>query len=394
VVKDRFDQHLTRGKKVRGSKPTKKPSIIMVTLFCLFIGCHGKQEVTELTAGEKVTLGISTEGQNQMFKIAVPPSSIVTCHTTGSSEEDMLELYAKFGSQPTSSSHDASSTDPSTNQKVGPFPSSTLARTLYVMVNAYTAFNDVELWCDLTTSITELTAGKKVTLSISTEGQNRMFKIAVPPSSIVTCHTTGSTSTRGDPDLFAKFGSQPTESSHDALSESSFADEKVGPFKSSTSARTLSVMVHAHTAFNDVQLWCDLTTSITELAAGKKVTLSISTAKQNRKFKITVPQSKEITCYTTGSSTSKGDPDLYVKFSTQPTLSNYYASSRRASTVEVVGPFSASLTSAHTLYVMVYANTAFSNVQFWCDMTKKTTAAGGYEESPPTPSPMSMSMST
>ncbi len=257
----------------------------MVTLFCLFIGCHGKQEVTELTAGEKVTLGISTEGQNQMFKIAVPPSSIVTCHTTGSSEEDMLELYAKFGSQPTSSSHDASSTDPSTNQKVGPFPSSTLARTLYVMVNAYTAFNDVELWCDLTTSITELTAGKKVTLSIST-------------------------------------------------------------------------------------------------------------AKQNRKFKITVPQSKEITCYTTGSSTSKGDPDLYVKFSTQPTLSNYYASSRRASTVEVVGPFSASLTSAHTLYVMVYANTAFSNVQFWCDMTKKTTAAGGYEESPPTPSPMSMSMST
>ena len=84
-----------------------------------------------------------------------------------------------------------------------------------------------------------------------------------------------------------------------------------------------------------------------------------------------------ITCYTTGSSSSKGDPDLYVKFGSEPTLnSNIGVSvSKRASTVEVVGPLSASSTSDRTLYVMVHAFTAFNNVHLWCDMTKKTTAA-------------------
>ncbi len=37
VVKDRFDQHLPRGKKAGGTKPTKKPSLKMVVLFCLFV---------------------------------------------------------------------------------------------------------------------------------------------------------------------------------------------------------------------------------------------------------------------------------------------------------------------------------------------------------------------
>ena len=64
---------------------------------------------------------------------------------------------------------------------------------------------------------------------------------------------------------------------------------------------------------NGVKLWCDL---ITELTAGKKVALSIFTKGQNRMFKITVPKTKAITCYTTGSSSTKGDPDLYVKFIT------------------------------------------------------------------------------
>ncbi len=92
----------------------------MVVLFCLIVGCHEKQEVTQLTAGKKVTLSISTEMQNRMFKIAVPQSYKITCQTTGSSQTDMLSLYVKFGSQPTEFSYIDLGNDASTTQKVGP----------------------------------------------------------------------------------------------------------------------------------------------------------------------------------------------------------------------------------------------------------------------------------
>ncbi len=81
VVKDCFGLHLPSGNKVRGTKPTKKLGIIMVVLFCLFVGCHGKQEATELTAGKKVNLSTSTVPEIRMFKIKVPQSYKITCHT-------------------------------------------------------------------------------------------------------------------------------------------------------------------------------------------------------------------------------------------------------------------------------------------------------------------------
>jgi len=277
-VKDRFDQHLPRGNKVRGTKPTKKLGIIMVVLFCLIVGCHGKKAgkkvVTGLKAGEKKTISISTEGNNLMFKIAVPSSGIVTCHTTGTSTSGDADLYAKFASEPNTVSYGVKSDSGSSNEKVGPLKASTSARTLYVMVHAFTAFNNVQLWCDLTPSITQLTAGKKVTLSISTKGQNRMFKITVPKTNVITCYTTGSSSSKGDPDLYVKFITQPTLSSNNGVSKRASTVEVVGPLgASSTLDRTLYVMVHAFTAFNNVQLWCDMTKKTTAAATEAQISI-------------------------------------------------------------------------------------------------------------------------
>ena len=129
------------------------------------------------------------------------------------------------------------------------------------MVYAYTAFNDIMLWCDLEyTTTQQLTPGETQTSSIATAKQNQMFYIAVPPSNSVTCHTTtGSSGSNGDADLYVKFGFEPdTVSSYDASSISVSANEKVGPLSPSTSERILYVMVHAYTAFNDVMLWCDI----------------------------------------------------------------------------------------------------------------------------------------
>ena len=154
-MKDRFDQHLPRGNKVRGTKPTKKLGIIMVVLFCLFVGCQGQQAM-KLVAGKNKTLSISTEGQNRTFYITVPKSSIVTCYTTGTSTSGDADLYAKFGSEPNTNSVLASEGD-SANETVGPLKAiTTSARTLYVMVYAYTAFLNVQLRCDLKKKITPL----------------------------------------------------------------------------------------------------------------------------------------------------------------------------------------------------------------------------------------------
>ena len=224
-----------------------------------------------------------------MFYIAVPPSSIVTCHTTGSTSTiGDADLYAKFGSEPAISSFDASSASYSANEKVGPLSPSISERTLYVMIYAYTAFNDVMLWCDL---YQPLTPGETQTSSITTATQNQMFYIAVPSSNIVTCHTIGSTGTIGDADLYAKFGSEPDISSFDASSDSYSANEKVGPLSPSISERTLYVMIYAYTAFNDVMLWCDLeyatsqptATPTTRKPTSAKPTAKPSTRKPTRK---------------------------------------------------------------------------------------------------------------
>jgi hypothetical protein len=152
-VKDRFDQHLPRGNKVRGTKPTKKLGIIMVVLVCLFVGCHGQQAVMKLIDGKKKTLSISTEGENRMFYITVPKSSIVKCYTTGLSVGD-ADLYAEFGSEPNTDS-DWASEGLFGSETVGPLEASTTSdRRLHVMVNAYTAFEDVQLQCDLTKQTT------------------------------------------------------------------------------------------------------------------------------------------------------------------------------------------------------------------------------------------------
>ena len=97
-----------------------------------------------------------------------------------------------------------------------------------------------------------------------------MFYIAIPPSSIVTCRTNGSTSTISDADMYVKFGSEPvTLSSYDATSLSISANEKEGPLSPSTSRHILYIVVYAYTAFTNVMLWCNLEYASQQLAPGE-----------------------------------------------------------------------------------------------------------------------------
>jgi hypothetical protein len=110
----------------------------------------------------------------------------------------------------------------------------------------------------------QLTSGQKQTVSIAAAGSDEQFYIAVPSSNMITCHTTSGS---GNSDLYAKFGSQPTLSSYDALSNGGSTNEVVGPLNASTSDRTLYVMVYALTPIIDVELWCDLDYTTTKPTA-------------------------------------------------------------------------------------------------------------------------------
>ena len=116
--------------------------------------------------------------------------------------------------------------------------------------------------------------------------------------------------------------------------------------------------------------------TLPQLTAGQRLTLSISSVGANQMYYIAVPRSNRVTCRTTGTSgSSSGDPDLYVKFGSQPTLTSYVAVSKGNSYVEVVGPLAASTSADRTLYVMVYAWSAFVNVQLWCDLITNSPSA-------------------
>ncbi len=58
--------------------------------------------------------------------------------------------------------------------------------------------------------------------------------------------------------MYAKFGSESDTVSYNSFSNSASFNKKVGPLSTSTSKRTLYIMVYAYTAFNGVMLWCDL----------------------------------------------------------------------------------------------------------------------------------------
>jgi hypothetical protein len=113
-----------------------------------------------------------------------------------------------------------------------------------------------------------------------------------------------------------------------------------------------------------------------QLTSGQRQAFSISSAENSQTFFIAVPRLNMITCRTAGTTGASGDADLYVKFGSQPTLTSHDAASEASSYAEIVGPLAASTMTDRTLYVMVYAFSAFVNVQLWCDlMTSSPTAS-------------------
>lgn len=183
------------------------------------------------------------------------------------------------------------------------------------------------------------------------------FSMVVPAGATnLYFETSGGT---GDADLYIKFGSAPTRNSYDCRPFTS------GNLETCTSASPIAGtwygMVDGFSAFSGVQLvgGFDDVAGSQELQNGVPIPgLTLPVSDQLLRFTIQVPSGQDELIFETFGGT--GDMDLYVKFGSEPSTSNYDCASLSNSNVEVC---EIPTPNAGTWYVMLRAYTPFFGVE-------------------------------
>jgi len=105
-----------------------------------------------------------------------------------------------------------------------------------------------------------------------------------------------------------------------------------------------------------------------ELASGQRVVVSLDKGEESHFF-ITVPAGLAAACYTgfTQASGANGDADLYVKYESSPTTSDYEERGYHTGSNEWAGPTSPR-SDEQTLFVMVRGYEAFADLEMWCNI--------------------------
>ena len=196
---------------------------------------HGK-----VNAYASVTLGkvlssksgsLSATGNSYTFSVSVPAPSAVNVVMAGNENAD-FDLYAKWGSPPTTSSYDArgysaTSLEYFTVKGSGP---------LYIMVRSYSGSGHWKCWA-LSGSPSANSGRKSGTLS----GSSDTATYSLSGSGIGYAFNSGPDGS--DFDLYTKWNSPPTTSSYDARGYSGWAQEIAGP---ATGSGTLYFMVRSY----------------------------------------------------------------------------------------------------------------------------------------------------
>jgi len=193
------------------------------------------------------------------------------------------------------------------------------------------------------------------------------YVLPVPPYNQATCY---SAARDGDVDLFAKFDSLPTETNHSMRGDhlgGSRSNEKVGPTRLDTAEKGLYLMIRADTFILAATVWCEVEPPPppVELLPGQPISLSLSEQDEYAYFHADVAAGEVADCFISG---ENGDADLYLEYDSLPTESDFLLPGdqigNRASN-ERAGPTSPANTD-RTLYVLVHADTPFTNAMLWC----------------------------
>jgi Zn-dependent metalloprotease len=216
------------------------------------VSCSGGGGTTgggPLTKGVTVS-GISlATGATNLYTFAVPAgASNLTFNLSGGTGDG--DIYAKFGSAPTTTSFEAKS-DGGTNTEAITIATPT-AGTYYLLLNAYASVSNTSLVANYSTggSSTVLSSGVPVTGLGLASGASKTYTIVVPagrPS--LTIKTTGGT---GDADIYTKLGVAPTTTSYQAKSDGATTVETIT--LTSPAAGTYYILLKAYTTFSGVTL--------------------------------------------------------------------------------------------------------------------------------------------
>jgi hypothetical protein len=311
---------------------------------------------TSLTNGVPVT-GISgTAGSEKFFKIEVPAGQDALTISTSEGTGD-VDLYVRRGSQPTTSSYDYRPYKVGNNESVA--VERPTAGTWYVMLKGYNAYANVKLLAEYSAAvtITPLTNGVPVTGIAGDAAGEVYFSVEVPAGQTkLEIIMSGGT---GDADLYVKKGAMPTTASYDYRPYLFGNDESVSV--NSPAAATWYIMIRGYNAFSGITLQASFGGAAgTELQNGVAVT-GLSGAENSEKiYRIEVPAGQtSLEIAMSGGASGTGDADLYVKYGSRPTTSDYDYRPALANSEESVA---VNNPVAGTWYILVRGYAAYTGV--------------------------------
>jgi pseudolysin/vibriolysin len=219
-------------------------------------GGSGGGTATSISNGVPVSGLSGATGSDKYFKLVVPTGATNLKFATSGGSGD-VDVYAKLGSNPTSSSYNCKSEAASTTESCT--IAAPAAGTYYVLLHAWAAYSNVTLTGSYTTGGggggscggTVLCSGTAVSLpSVSTGGVSSNYTLVVPSGKTSVVFTiSGGT---GDADMYVKLGSAPTSSSYNCRPYLS-GNAETCTFNA-PAAGTYYVNVRAYSSYSGVSL--------------------------------------------------------------------------------------------------------------------------------------------
>ncbi|KAL7576438.1 hypothetical protein ACA910_018238 [Epithemia clementina (nom. ined.)] len=221
-----------------------------------------------------VVENLSGQQGEQLFFVFpdVPGSETATCRTEGPNFYD-VDLYVKYGSQPTLADFNCSSAVPGSNEVCTTISDTTA--DLFVLVNGFTLFEGLSLVCFVVTlatpsispapstrePTTRVLENDVVVANLTGQAQTQLYFVLldVPAGVNTTCQTEGSNIY--DVDLYVKYDQRPTSIDFNC-SSISFTSNEVCTTSSDTIA-DLFVLVFSSAFFEGVSLVCFIDTLAT-----------------------------------------------------------------------------------------------------------------------------------
>ncbi|MGO1003657.1 pre-peptidase C-terminal domain-containing protein [Lysobacter sp. CA196] len=297
---------------------------------------------------------------NRYWTLVVPPGASKLRFATSGYSGD-ADLYVKYGSAPTTSSYDCRANLGSGAETCN-IPTAQ-AGTYHVMVNGWSAFSGMRLVGSYDEGGADALVNGVAKTDISGAARSyRFWTMQVPSGASELQFATSGYS--GDADLYVKYGSAPTPTNYDCRANLGSTSETCRIAEARAGA--YHVMVNGWSAYSGMRLLGsyrastgsgDTGTGVGVLSNGVSVSNISGSTGSYKYWALTVPfGASDLEFIASG---YRGDADLYIKYGSSPTTTNYDCRANLGSAMEVCRIANV---QAGTYYVMVNGWSAFSGM--------------------------------